>query len=114
MAQKSLDAWDKVLAEEEATEKEEEEVREGAGCVVQPSTPGPPSPTVIWVQTHVDVDGAGAEPASRGTQVMKDLEQLLVEQGRDNLSFDQRIAQVRRVVGMSRDVLPKGLEPAVV
>ena len=45
---------------------------------------------------------------------MKDLEQLLVEQGRDNLSFDQRIAQVRRVVGMSRDVLPKGLEPAVV
>jgi len=66
------------------------------------------------VQTHVDVDGAGAEPASRGTQVMKDLEQLLVEQGRDNLSFDQRIAQVRRVVGMSRDVLPKGLEPAVV
>lgn len=96
MAQRSLDAWDKVLAEEEATEKEEEEVREWAvWCVVLRSLlrlaagVGP---------TPVDVDGAGAEPADRGTQVLKDLQQLLEEQGRDNLSFEQRIAQVRRVV----------------
>ena len=128
MTQKSLNAWDKVMAEEEAAEKEEEEVRTAACCLPRLALPRSLpsedrllahsslacSETVLeWVCGCTVAQAAPLRAARRrvarlsqvvrlrsavgAVQVLKDLEQLLLEQGRDNMSLEERISQVRQL-----------------